>query len=528
MADLAKLVVSLEAQTAKYQRKLEQANRKLGKFERTQKKGIRAIGTAFKALAGFVAAVQFGRIIKQNIDLADSFQKTSLRLGINVKALSELTFAAQRADVTQRELTLGLQRFQRRVAEAAQGTGEAQSALKELNISAKELTALALEDQFARITKALSGVAGQSNKVRLAFKLFDSEGVGLLQLMEDGASGLALMRLRAQELGFSFDKDMVQKMVDAKDAMTSFNASIKSISLTMTTALAPAIKFVADQLTDLTTRTTQEAIKSLQDQIRTLVALRDMAQGEDRDAFDQLINGLAFTLELTVGKEQKEAAIVERLKEQSKLIDEIIVKEKKRGALLSDTFIAVEQFSIETEEDRILRPEVREDIERTERSFSLLNDKMAETNKLGQELGLTFASAFEDAIVSGAKLSDVFKGLLQDIIRILVRATITGPAGSFLSGVFGSLFGGPKAHGGPVSPGKAFLVGEQGPELFVPNAAGRIIPGSGGGVSVSTVVNVDARADRQQLVAELGPIMQRVSDSTLDRVRHEIREGSLV
>lgn len=49
-----------------------------------------------------------------------------------------------------------------------------------------------------------------------------------------------------------------------------------------------------------------------------------------------------------------------------------------------------------------------------------------------------------------------------------------------LGGLLGSVLGLPgRATGGPVSPGRGYLVGERGPELFVPTAAGRIDAGSG-------------------------------------------------
>jgi|SRR5205085_8140198 len=50
-----------------------------------------------------------------------------------------------------------------------------------------------------------------------------------------------------------------------------------------------------------------------------------------------------------------------------------------------------------------------------------------------------------------------------------------GGLGSILTGAIGSLFGLPgRATGGPVAPGQAYVVGERGPELFVPTAAGRV------------------------------------------------------
>jgi hypothetical protein len=58
----------------------------------------------------------------------------------------------------------------------------------------------------------------------------------------------------------------------------------------------------------------------------------------------------------------------------------------------------------------------------------------------------------------------------------------------------GSLFGSPgRATGGPVSPGRAYTVGENGPELFVPTSSGRIETGrglGGGGASVNLTINI--------------------------------------
>ncbi len=54
-----------------------------------------------------------------------------------------------------------------------------------------------------------------------------------------------------------------------------------------------------------------------------------------------------------------------------------------------------------------------------------------------------------------------------------------GGLGGLIGQSLGALFGLPgRATGGPVSPGRAFLVGERGPEVFVPTTSGRIDTGS--------------------------------------------------
>jgi phage-related minor tail protein len=124
---------------------------------------------------------------------------------------------------------------------------------------------------------------------------------------------------------------------------------------------------------------------------------------------------------------------------------------------------------------------------------------------MSKDLGLTFSSAFEDAVVGGKKFSDVLKGLEQDIARIIIRKSVTEPLGNAISGIFSGInwgsifgFGGGKATGGAVSAGTAYLVGEKGPELFVPNTSGGIVPNhalGGGNVQIVQHINVDSRSD---------------------------------
>ncbi len=57
----------------------------------------------------------------------------------------------------------------------------------------------------------------------------------------------------------------------------------------------------------------------------------------------------------------------------------------------------------------------------------------------------------------------------------------SGGLGAILTNAVGTLFGLPgRATGGPVSPGAAYLVGERGPEVFVPTSAGRVETGASG------------------------------------------------
>jgi hypothetical protein len=86
--------------------------------------------------------------------------------------------------------------------------------------------------------------------------------------------------------------------------------------------------------------------------------------------------------------------------------------------------------------------------------------------------------------------------------------------GRGIGGLIGALIGAPgKAIGGPVSPGRPYLVGERGPELFVPTASGRIDAVSAQApraVTISISVNAPAEAAPRALAASSRQVARAV------------------
>jgi hypothetical protein len=128
---------------------------------------------------------------------------------------------------------------------------------------------------------------------------------------------------------------------------------------------------------------------------------------------------------------------------------------------------------------------------------------------IANSLGMTFSSAFEDAVIEGEKLSDVLKSIEKDIARILLRELVTKPAAKGITDAvkdfdWGSLFGGPRAEGGPVQAGRAYLVGERGPEFIVPRTSGTVLPNGvapGGGRPISVTIHMNGMSGGSQSTA---------------------------
>ena len=82
-----------------------------------------------------------------------------------------------------------------------------------------------------------------------------------------------------------------------------------------------------------------------------------------------------------------------------------------------------------------------------------------------------------------------------------------GVAGGLITGTEGSMIKGKRASGGPVFGGEAYLVGEQGPELFVPQTSGTVVPNSalrGGGGNQIIQLQLDGRTIYEVVMNERG------------------------
>lgn len=210
-------------------------------------------GQVFTLTAGLGALAGVGGftiMAKTAMDTADKIHKLNLRLGASTEALSQYRHVATMSGVTFQTFTMGLQRMTRRVSEAANGTGEAVKALEELNIDAAQLSRLAPEHQFEALADALSKVEDPASRVRLAMKLFDSEGVSLLQMMENGAEGLQKMRQEADDLGMTMSKDMVSNVATANDALAKVGEQVMGVVEKLVGAASPAIAGIADMVRD--------------------------------------------------------------------------------------------------------------------------------------------------------------------------------------------------------------------------------------------------------------------------------------
>lgn len=119
--------------------------------------------------------------------------------------------------------------------------------------------------------------------------------------------------------------------------------------------------------------------------------------------------------------------------------------------------------------------------ERAGRALDTALARAVRTGKLGfEDLKRAALSAMAE-IAAAAVRGAVGPGLSG--------GSLLGSAGALLAGLFGATG---RATGGPVAPGRAYLVGERGPELFVPTASGRVETGGAAGRDVRLSITINA------------------------------------
>ena len=192
-------------------------------------------------VAGLVAGMFTVNALRDQVAFGDQLQKLNLRIGASTEALSEYNFVASLSGVQFNELATAWQRQTRRIAQAAQGTGEATGALDQLNLSAGELARLSPEEQFFRIAEAMQGVAEEGDRVALAQKLWDSEGVKLVQIVNQGTGAITAMREEARLLGLTIDQDTANAMASYNDELDRLKFAAQGVSQTLLAELIPGM-----------------------------------------------------------------------------------------------------------------------------------------------------------------------------------------------------------------------------------------------------------------------------------------------
>jgi hypothetical protein len=540
----------MAAQTLPIRIVIEAFNKSLPALRATAS-GLGAVAAAAVSMrtalvaAGGVAG--FAYLTKQSLNATDSLAKTAQRIGTTTEALSKLQYAASISGVNTETLNMAMQRFIRRTAEAAQGTGEAVGALRELGIDARAIQQLPLDQRMLALADAFEQVTNSNDELRLGFKLFDSEGTAVLNMLRENRDGLKAMYDEAETLGLVMSGTAAAGVERANDAFTKLGGLFKGLTSQMVAAMAPAIEAMTDAFTEslLSISETKGGVEALGKFLAQefLQMLSASVKGFE-DFINFFIDGINDIIEaINIVRDASNEWLGTSF-EQFKKLDHI-----KLGKIISE----IDAFAEAIQESAAATNQAMEEMTVTAQmpwyapllrgldafadSIKTVIDGMnsvVDLQRFTQATMDSFTNGFADAIAGAKSFKDAFKdmarSIINDLIRMAVQYYITqqifgaltgfigglgaGPAASGGGGASTGASGGMRAVGGPVSAGAPYLVGERGPELFVPSASGQVIPNGrmGGGATVNQTINISTGV-AQTVRAEVLNLMPQIAES---------------
>lgn len=176
----------------------------------------------------------------------DLLGRSAENLGVSVETLQRLQFAGTKAGITSEKLTDYLTEMNKRISEAAAGSGEAGKVLEELGLSAQALNSADAVRKFELIAGAMSKVKNSADQARYADKLFGGEAVKTVP---------ALVRRGWTQIAADMDaaNGHIIKNEKATEISRAYVAAIERISASFTTlkqeaalTLMPSLEQIAN------------------------------------------------------------------------------------------------------------------------------------------------------------------------------------------------------------------------------------------------------------------------------------------
>jgi hypothetical protein len=415
--------------------------------------------------------------------------------------------------------------------------------------------------------------------VRLAFKLFDAEGVAMLQMLGDGKAAMEAMREEARRLGIVMSEDTLKNAEKINDQFDIMARIVKSNVSAALVELAPIIIDLTGwfaelvrwggetvamfrEVEQLSMAGVQSEIARVSKEINVLrgnlanvgaseLLKKDIESKLDplEKRLDQLQSRLKSmttgstpqvmmpTLPIIGDPRKDEAKIAAAFRKTEESVRPALKLQRDYEAALRSVHEARQAGLITDENALAMIRELNKAHHENVLALSETKDKTKELKdtsqstfeaikKAAQDSALRLESSITDALIGAEgqmrSFGDMAMGVLRAVATEMIRMNIARPIASGLSSAIGSLdfssigsmFG--FATGGRPPLGRTSIVGENGPELFVPDQAGTIVPNgaSAGAVTVNfNLTAVDTQTGVGFLLANRANIVGMVQEA---------------
>jgi hypothetical protein len=383
----------------------------------------------------------------------------------------------------------------------------------------KIATAAAIYFTLVLSVNALGTMIGAVVKLGAAFNIFN----GIV-----GKNPLVKLALAAASVGAAFlFTDKVVK--DNADSIDELNATLDNFGQ------GPGAKGLAEGTLASGFGNLRGQVAGLNEELKKFRVELEYNTKAFANNNQEIINGINLEGELlTLSKgqadikraaydlEKRSLSEIRNLEEQrAKLTKEEM--RQGRGAIIDEQILKIKQLT-EADQQRIKtsmesnQRQARQFDTGWAQAFTEYVENATNAAQQAQRIFQTLTQSMEDMLMGFFKTGKFgWKDFVQNIVDVMLRSQIQqliaktfGGVGSIGGGAGGGgLFGGAiipgfLASGGPAGAGKPYIVGERGPELFVPNISGTVVPNNAlGGAPVTYNINaVDAMSFKQMLAQD--------------------------
>ena len=567
------------------QRAVGGAGQSLQRLAAIGAKSLAAVGAAAAAATAALAA-----FTRSGMNAVDEQAKLARSLDASIDGLRGVQIAAADAGIESGALGTSLQMLNSRLAEAARGTGTAAQAMERLGLDAQALMGLDVDERMAVIADRMQELGFSAGQAQDELAQLGIRNRQLALLMTQGGDAIRNARQEVDDFGLSVSEVDASQVEIANDAFARVGRAIEGVRNTLAVEFAPALHLVSELFNDAVreaggftqfvqpavervTRAVGALVDAVTIKVRVFRAAQEVMVSVARtvgDAFSQVLGVVRESLNFLIRQVNRLADIIPGINAQLSEIGEGAAMrgleaffDRGREAVTGfiDNFMdefgrdlpsskinqrldeTRERLQLMAEEAVASRQRVAEVFDEpliTEQSTDKSKGELSELEQFGIQAARNIQTSFADFLFN--PFQEGLKGMLRGFVDLLRRmvAELAARAAmmaflNFLAGGSGTaatlaakMIAGSRERGGPVMSQQPYMVGERGPEMFVPHGAGRIVPNNqlqgGGGTMVTVNINAeDPGAEgriRTMVERELAPqIVQAAVGQTFGRLQ---------
>ncbi len=554
MTDIGELVVRIRADAAQLEREMKKANGIV-------KQSTGGMGDSFKTLKSqidqLLPALTVGAFVKfgfSAFDAADKLDDFRKRTGFAVESLSALKTPLLIADSNLEEFSASIARMNNLVGEAASGINEmAVRAFDDLGLSVESLRKLSPEQQFYEIARALGGITNEADFTNKGMAIFGRSFVRIAPLIKDAGGEVEGFVEKAKQMGGVITQEQVDRVGDLNDRWTVFIEDTKKGLL----GLIPVIEQLANVPNYL-----RAAVVEIPFQAGQAIGSR-MKGGNPNVSDDRpaSVNFATFMGDEQFGPQyqgqnargsnagllntKERAAEAKKIEDARAALDDynrslreesqILAQSPREQAALEARFKTEElarRGGITLTQEQIA---ANENLARTNYDLA---ESMKEAARFQQILHDKLSETLTDIAFKAGSAKEAMLGFAESIAKAAFEKKVAGPLADALIGSgggkglldgviggFGKMLG--FANGGSPPVGVPSIVGERGPEIFVPNTSGTIVPNhqlGGQSVTVYQTFSLNPGAT-EQTVAQLRNLVPSIMAETRASVFAAMQQG---